>query len=136
MVSHFEYTRYTGAVCARLLWTNMTSSTKPEVHNVLQCRQRRRAKATRNMNRKFCDVWNHGLFATVYHLQSSSTVDRLHGKLTISRMRSSSQNFISISLVPNLPISQRSCQYIHNFLSYPMNKRTDTRQNPQQKWLK
>jgi len=45
------------------LCENMTSSTKPEVHNVLHCRQRStdyRAAATGNIYRKFCrnlDVW-------------------------------------------------------------------------------
>jgi len=48
-------TRHSGQLCE-----NVTSSTKPEVHNVLHYRQRRKedqATATDNMYRKFREVW-------------------------------------------------------------------------------
>ena len=41
------------------LYVNMTSSTKPEVHNVSHCHQRRtktRSHVTR-INRPFCEIW-------------------------------------------------------------------------------
>ena len=41
---------------------NMTSSTKPEAHNILHCRQRTqedRAVATGNMYRNVCEIWTH-----------------------------------------------------------------------------
>ena len=44
-----------------LLWKNMTSSTKPEVHNILKRRKRRnKQSATSNMDRKLCEIWRYG----------------------------------------------------------------------------
>jgi len=35
----------------------MTSSTKPEVHNMLHCRQKRTQPRHRYCTEKFCEIW-------------------------------------------------------------------------------
>ena len=51
------------SLCVRAEWTDVTSSTKPEVHNVLHCRQRRTEPRPRvTCNGKFQGVWTCGLW--------------------------------------------------------------------------
>ena len=50
----------TNANAMNTIWPitgNMTSSTKPEVHNILHCHQKDTAITTGNMSSKFCEVW-------------------------------------------------------------------------------
>jgi len=53
--------RYIGVVfnsgLFHAFYENMTSSTKPEVHNVSHCREKGRGTTTGNMYRKFGEIW-------------------------------------------------------------------------------
>jgi len=45
------------------LYANMTSSTKPEVYDILHCHQKRAKPWPLVTHRRFCEVWMYGLLA-------------------------------------------------------------------------
>jgi len=96
------------------LYENMTSSTKPEVHNALHCgyRTTKSRRATDNMYRKFREVWTY----TFWYIRADrQTYRHTHADRNTLQHRRCKKHFLWSPYVIGRPYIFSSCDFYLSF---------------------